>query len=88
MPRRHDEHYQSNENCTMTLKSYMALGGILIGIGGAVESAAILPYRVSQAEKATEILSNKVNFDHDLLIQISRDIQYVREKLQENRNRP
>lgn len=59
----------------------------IIGIFGAIQAYAILPYRVEQIEKkqASDELSMKS--DHDLLIQISRDTQYIKERLDRGYNK-
>lgn len=71
------------QRIAMSIKSVGILISSAIGICGAMQAYTILPYRVDQIEKKAQILQAKVDQDHDLLIQISRDITFVRERMSE-----
>lgn len=70
-----------------SLKHIGAVVGSVVGLFSVVQAFAILPYRVNQAEKALEVANIRISSDHDILIQISRDIQYIKERLDRG-NRP
>lgn len=61
----------------LSIKSISALVGIILGVFGAFQSFAVLPYRVQALEKREE----KTDKDHDLLVKISADMEFVKLKL-------
>lgn len=65
----------------MSLKNISLIVGIVIGVLGAFQSYAILPYRTLLNEKKIEQIESKTGIDHDLLIQIAQDIKYLKERM-------
>lgn len=61
----------------MSLKNISAIVGIAVGVCGALQAYAVLPFRVQTNEKRIEALEKKLESDHDLLIQISQDVKYL-----------
>jgi hypothetical protein len=64
----------------MNVKTIAIIISSIIGILGAANSFAVLPYRVEQAEKLIINMQVKSSLDHDLLIKIAQDIEYIKER--------
>jgi hypothetical protein len=62
-----------------SFKSIGILIGTLTGILGFVQAYTLLPYRVTESEKRVITIEMKREIDRELLIQIARDVQYLRE---------
>lgn len=65
----------------MSLKNISAIIGIAIGVFGALQAYAVLPFRVLTNEKKIDVLERKIESDHDLLIQISQDVKNIKERV-------
>lgn len=68
----------------VSIKTVIALIGIITGCFGAFQSYAILPYRLQEVEKKAELARLKAEVDHDLIIKMSSDISYIREQFSNN----
>jgi hypothetical protein len=71
-----------------TIKTWSLIIAFLSGIFGAIQAYSILPYRVEQLEKKSDITAQKVETDHDLLIKIYQDVSHIRERLDRNPRNP
>jgi len=65
----------------MSLKNISAVVGIAVGCFGALQAYAVLPLRVSLLDKKQEMFEQKMDKDHDLLIQIAQDVKYLKERM-------
>lgn len=55
-------------------KSWLGIGGAVIGISSGIGAFIILPYRVEAQQKQIDALQK----DHDLLIEMRSDIAYIK----------
>jgi hypothetical protein len=63
------------------IKSITTMVGIVVGLFGAYQSYAILPYKVEENRKRLEIMETKAAMDHEMLVKMSMDIQYIKENI-------
>jgi hypothetical protein len=64
----------------MSVKAITATIGIIVGLFGAFQSYAVLPYQVIENKKLIEDQRLRQERDHDLLTQIAADIRYLKER--------
>lgn len=65
------------------ITSFKAIGviiGCVSGGLGFVQAYAIIPYRLTEVEKKSIVIQDKRDLDHDLLIRIAQDVQYLKER--------
>jgi hypothetical protein len=65
----------------VSLKSVTTVVGVIVGLFGAYQSYAILPYKVEENRKRIELMENRTTMDHELIIKMSMDIQYIKENM-------
>lgn len=55
--------------------------GVATGVFSSIQAYALIPYRLNIVEE--NIRSNRIRteLDHDILIQVARDTQYIKERL-------
>lgn len=76
-----------SERASKSLNNIAMIVGILIGVGGAVQAALLLPYRVDANEKAIHAIRIKMETDHEILVRIDQTLKDLKEN-QTKGNRP
>lgn len=67
-------------NLSSKIKTWAIILGIITTLFTYVQGYGVLNYRVDKSEKSIETLRMKIETDHDLLIKIYQDVQYIKER--------
>lgn len=63
------------------LTNLSLITGITVGVFGALQAYAVLPYRLEQAEREVRALKDERKVDREILIRIEEQVKAMREEM-------